>query len=190
MSAFERTLKWHLVSYRIVLYADRALENRGVLISKCAHLYAMTGGGRPRTISGFTYWSGPMCTQRRGRAAIAGGSTGSGRRAVLSRSSPCVWRHQIRGIYFTTTAEATDAQVNLLPPASLPVIATPAQNQQNPVRFFLGGGIASNFSPRRMRSIDAAYSYRRCTFMGSGVTMGWLLRLVTSASGGRGPRQL
>ena len=189
MSAFERMLKWHLVSYRIVLYADRALENRGVLISKCAHLYAMTGGGRPRTISGFTYWSGPMCTQRRGRAAIAGGSTGSGRRAVLSRSSPCVWRHQICGIYFTTTAEATDAQVNLLPPAALPVIATPAQNQQNPVRFL--GGIASNFSPRRMRSIDAAYSCRCCTFMSSGVTMGWLLRLVTGGpTGCRGPRQL
>ena len=70
-----------------------------------------------------------------------------------------------------------------------PVIATPAQNQQNPVRFFFwGGGIASNFSPRRMRSIDAAYSYLRCTFMGCGVTMGWLLRLVTGApTGGRGP---
>jgi len=52
----------------------------------------------------------------------------------------------------------------------------------------LFGGIASNFSPRRMRSIDAAYSYRRCTFMSSGVTMGWLLRLVTRGpTGCRGP---
>jgi len=190
MSAFERTLKWHLVSYRIVLYADRALENRGVLISKCAHLYAMTGGGRPRTISGFTYWSGPMCTQRRGRAAIAGGSTGSGRRAVLSRSSPCVWRHRIRGIYFTTTAKATDAQVNLLPPAALRL--SQRRRKTSRIQFaFFGGGIASNFSPRRMRSIDAAYSCRSCTFMGCGVTMGWLLRLVTGGpTGGRGPRQL
>ena len=56
------------------------------------------------------------------------------------------------------------------------------------IQFAFWGGIASNFSPRRMRSIDAAYSYRRCTFMSSGVTMGWLLRLVTRGpTGCRGP---